>query len=113
MGVGQFSGPKGKYVYTSDTGDLYLITRDTDLAGTALTEVSLPLYTNQTDVGYAPPRFKPRGVYWKADASPFYRKFLICGAADAAAYDNSAPVAITIDGIAGKTTGKRGERVTY
>ena len=113
MGVGQYLGPKSKVVYTADSGEKYLLTRDDDLCGTALPKVDLPKYTDQEDVGFAPPRFKPRGCYWKADAAPFYRKFLICGTVTAEAYDATAPVAMTIDGIAGKTTGVRGERVTY
>jgi hypothetical protein len=113
MGVGQFLGPKVKVKYIADSGEAYLLTRDADLCGTAIEKVSLPVWNGTDEISFPPPRFKPRGCYWKSDAAPFYRKFLICGTQAAEAYDATAPIAITIDGIAGKTTGVRGERFTY
>lgn len=115
MPEGQFLGNRDSYVYTSETGALYVITTDEtlgDLAGVGLD----PYDPLNPGTAVAPPkRFQPRGVYWQGTAVGFTtkRKFLVCGAGDATLYASSVRQAVTIDGVAGITTGRRGERLSF
>lgn len=115
MAEGQFLGPRGSYVYTSDSGDSYVITTDATLG--ALTGCDLTAFNPASPGGAtaAPKRFKPRGVYWKGTATGYEkaRKFLICGTTDATLYDTTVGATLTIDGVAGVTTGRRGETLTF
>lgn len=110
MPEGQFSGARGKYAYESDGGETYNLTLDTSLVVAA---TGLAAAVAGTGTG-KPLNFKPRGVYWQATGAGFEgkRKFLVC-AADAAAYVANTRTAITIDGVAGVTTGRRGEQFSY
>jgi len=115
MGLGQFSGSKGKYVYENDGGGTYILTIDTDLvtAGQGLTAFD----PANPPAGAAPPpkRFKPRGVYWEGTAAGFEgkRKFLICGDVTATLYATTASSTLSVDGVAGRTTGRRGETLSF
>lgn len=115
MPEGQFLGSRGNYVYTSDTDEQYIITTDATLG--ALTGAGLTVFdpANPGESTPSPKRFQPRGVYWQATAAGFIgkRKFLICGTTDATLYDSSVRQTLTIDGVAGVTTGRRGERQTF
>lgn len=114
MAEGQFTGSKTKVVYTTDSGKSIILRVDDDLV---VTNSGLTVYDPAS-----PPanvtgkflRFKPRGVYWEATATGFEgrRKFLICGGNDATLYAADTPTTLTIDGVAGITTGKRGESYT-
>lgn len=115
----QYLGPKGKYVYiTDDDTTNLIITRDktlATLAGTGLTEfdpATPPANSSPKPAGY-----KLRGVYWQSDApvgeGGFARKFIVCGDRNGALYDSNVTQALEIDGIAGRTTGRRGEQVSF
>lgn len=115
MALGQFLGAKTKVVYTTDAGKSIVLNLDDDLV---TANSGLDVYNPSsppTNVVGKFPRFKPRGVYWQATAANFEgaRKFLIAGTNDAPLYTADAPTAITIDGVAGITTGKRGEQYSF
>lgn len=114
MPEGQFTGSRGKYVYTNDAGDKYILRLDSTLV---MSNSGLTVYDPATDSDATPKplRFTPRGVFWQATASGFEgrRKYLIAGAADAALYQTAAPATFNVDGVAGTTTGRKGEKLTY
>jgi len=114
MGLGQFTGPRSKYVYTNDFGvDIVLRLDETNVIATS----GLLTYDPETDVDVIPKPlgFKPRGVYWQATATGFEgkRKFLIAGLGTAGIYASDTPQIFSIDGVAGVTTGRRGEVQSY
>jgi len=116
MPVGQFLGGKTKVQYESDSGDVYIISRDDTLIG--ITGVGLVPSDPATDPPStpAPKRFRPRGVYWQSNATatpPNARKFLICGTPLAPLYAASTGTAVTVDLVEGRTTGRRGETLTF
>lgn len=115
MPEGQFTGERKTYLYTPDSGDnIYLITTDAtlgDLAAAGLTEATT---ANVGTAQPAPKRFKPRVVFWQGELNGNrVRKSIICGTVDATLYDSDSPQALTIDGVAGSTTGRRGERLSF
>lgn len=115
MAEGQFLGSKTKVVYTTDAGKSIVLNLDDDLvvanSGLATYDPGSP----PTNVVGKFPRFRPRGVYWQATAPGFEgaRKFLIAGTNSATLYTADAPTTITVDGVAGITTGKRGEQYSF
>lgn len=117
MPVGQFVGPKKKYVYVDDGGRNIIITRDAtlgDLAGTGLVEFDPA--TPPAGASPQPKGFELRGVYWQSNPDqtpPNARKFLVCGTTDASLYDNNASQAVTVDDVVGRTTGRKGEAVSF
>ena len=108
MAEGQYLGEKAKYVYTCDDGETqYVLTLDTTLAmgnsGLASAEAG-------GGGEAAPKRFVPRTVHWQGTLQGRkVRKKLIAGTINSELYNPNASQAITIDGVAGTTTGKRGE----
>lgn len=114
MGLGQFSGPRAKVTYTSDSGKVYVLTIDPDLN---IVGSGLVPYDPATDLtATTPPKgFKPRGVFWKGTAVGFTtaRKFLICGVPAEDLYSADAPQTFSVDGVAGVTTGKKGEKLSF
>lgn len=114
MPVGQFTGSRAKYVYTSDTGDAYILELDTTLAALSPGLTAFDP-ANPGDASPAPRRFSPRGVHWQGTAAGFEskRKFVVCGQLSDPIYDTTLRTALTIDGAAGITTGRRGEQLTF
>lgn len=114
MPVGQFTGTRGKYVYTTDTDDEYILELDTTLAALSTTLTAFDP-ASPGDATPAPKRFTPRGVHWQGTAAGFERKrkFIVCGQTDDTLYDSSTSQTLTIDGAAGKTTGRKGEKLTF
>lgn len=114
MAEGQFTGKRGGYLYTDEAGREYLLLLDNTLATLAGTGLVRATTANSTTSSPKPIRFKPRGVYWESTTSATPgRKFIICGTQLSALYASNAPVALTIDGIAGVTTGRKGESLSY
>lgn len=109
MAEGQELGPKATYIYVTDSGDSYVIMRDNDLSLSSIT--GLVLYTEGSpDLDNLPRGLKPRGVHWVAySGNRLIRKFLICGTTDATLFLLKGSAPVTIDGVRGFTTGKRGE----
>lgn len=111
MAEGQFLGARKAYVYTSDDGTTeYVLSLDETLA--TLTGVDLENYTGQDGVIPAPKRFKPRKVYWQSNDGK-YRKKITCGTTDSTLYKANKSTTLTIDGVAGATTGRVGEKLTF
>ena len=110
MAEGQFSGVRKVYEYEADTGDKYLITLDAtlgDLAGVGLTAA-----TTATTATALPKRLTPRVVFWQGElGGRTVRKSLVCDAASDLYTGLSQ--AVTIDGVVGTTTGRRGEKLTF
>lgn len=111
MPEGQFSGTRTAYEYTSDSGDKYLLTLDTTLG--SITGTGLTAATTATIANPAPKRFKPRVVFWEGTLSGRkVRKKIVCETSGGL-YAASTSQPLSIDGVAGATTGKRGEKITF
>lgn len=105
--AGNTLGQRRYYEYTSDTGAKYTYLTDKDL-GDAVSA------TESTANPPMPRRFKPRGVYAQAEINDnLVRKFVICPSKTTAAYNKSVSSDITIDGETFKTTGRRGETMSF
>lgn len=114
MPEGQYSGVRRTYIYTSDTDEEYLLTLDQTLGDLAGTGLVVATAANSGNASPAPKRFKPRCVYWQGTLSNrLVRKRLICGTTDATLYDSDSSQNVTIDGVTGSTTGRRGEQLTF
>lgn len=113
MPEGQFLGKKGSYIYTADSGALYVLQRDQTLA--TVTGADLPPATVNSDNLTATPRgLKYRGVFWQAELNGrIVRKFIICGSVLSPLYEKDVSSPLTIDGVEGSTTGKKGEAVSF
>lgn len=97
-------GDRRYFEYISDTDQAFKYLTDEDL-GTA---VGGTLNDTNPDL---PRRFRPRGVYVQdADGN---RKFLVCGKRTLAAYASNASSTVTIDETEFKTTGRKGEQVSF
>lgn len=114
MTQGQFTGPRGSFLYTSDAGKQYVLTLDNTL-GTVVGNGLTPATTSNANAAQSKPqRFKPRGVHWQStDALQPGRKFLVCGSALSALYAEDVSVEVTIDNVVGVTTGRRGEQFSF
>ena len=111
MPEGQFTGKRGIYAYTSESGTVYLLQLDEtlgDIPGCGLTKAN-----NSTAGSPAPRRFKARGVYWQGKlGQDIKRKFLVCGS-NSVLYQADRSQKLTIDGVEGGTTGRIGEKLSY
>lgn len=114
MPEGQFSGSRSRYVYTNDSGDDYILRLDDTLAALSTTLTAFDPANPGTAVK-KPDGFKPRGVYWIATATGFEgrKKFIVCGDGSDALYDTTTGATLTVDGVAGRTTGRKGESLTF
>ena len=108
---GQRLGKKDRYTYTADDGQKFALKLDITLA-TAGAQ-GLASTTTADGTTNKPTNFTPRGVHWQAivDGAPV-RKFLVCNA-DSALYTATTQTEVTVDGLVGRTTGRRGEKLTY
>lgn len=114
MGEGQFTGARENYLYENDGGSNYVITTDATLGGLAGTGLEVATSANATDANPAPKRFKPRVVFWQAELDGrVVRKEIICGDVTADLYASDTSQALEIDGVAGFTTGRRGEKLSF
>lgn len=115
MAEGQYTGKRGYYLYTSDVGEVFVILTDVTLATAADTGLVAATRGNIGNATRPPQRFKPRGVHWQGELNGrIVRKFLICNAGtEDRLYSSGFSVGVTIDGVSGVTTGRRGEVVTY
>lgn len=114
MAEGQFTGKRAYYIYTAEGGRQFLIQTDKTLGDIANNGLVAANKTNAANIGFPPKRFQPRGVHWQGELndSPV-RKFIICGTSAASLYASVASVALTIDGVSGGTTGRRGEKFSF
>lgn len=112
MPEGQFSGARKTYEYTNDLGAKYLLVMDETLAtigNNGLEEAKVG-----TTAQPAPKRFSPRVVFWQGTLNNKpVTKELVCGTTDAALYASNVSQALTIDGVSGVTTGRKGEKLSF
>jgi hypothetical protein len=115
MAEGQFTGKRSAYLYTSDAGQQYLIRTDDTLATLGGTGLIAATTANATGAQNPPKRFKPRGVHWQGVLNGrIVRKFIITNGGDSATlYVSGVVTSLTIDGVVGNTTGRRGEVHSY
>lgn len=108
---GQRLGERDKFTYTMDDGTAIKLVLDQTLG--SLTECGLSATTTADAAINKPLKFKPRVVFWQAivDGKPV-RKELVCSATSTA-YTSKTEVNITIDGLVGQTTGRRGETLSF
>lgn len=105
----QTLGARKAYEYENDQGGKWLVTLDETLGN--LSACGLSAATHDTTAVPKPVRAKPRHVWWESDDG-IYRKKLTCNP-EASAYKSNISTAITIAGIAGKTTGRVGEKLSF
>lgn len=115
MAEGQYQGKRGYYLYTSDVGEVYVIQTDQTLATVAGTGLIPATRQSVGNANRPPVRFKPRGVHWQGElGGRIVRKFIVCNSGtDNVLFSSGFSVGVTIDGVAGVTTGRRGESATY
>ena len=112
MAEGQFLGAKARYIYSADDGREFVRLADTTLAAIAGTDNVAAPAGGAAD-GQLPRRFFPRGVWWEGTlGGKVVRKFLVCGTAESPLYASVTRTALSVDGVAGFVTGRRGERAT-
>lgn len=103
--AGNTLGERSYFAYTSDTGQAFKYLTDDDL-GEAVG--ATPNDTNPD----LPRRFKPRGVYVQHPDTG-QRKFLICPTLANTVYAANASQTVSIDDEDFKTTGRKGEQVSF
>lgn len=114
MPEGQFLGARSNHIYTSDGGQEYVLTTDATLGAIANNGLPLATTANGANAPRRPVGLRPRYVLWQGTLNGrTVRKKIICGTTDAALFAAVSSQALTIDGTAGFTTGKVGERVTF
>jgi hypothetical protein len=100
-------GPRSWYAYEGDDGVDYRVFTDDDLA-TAMN------MTRNDSNRQLPRRYEARGVWAEATVSGRkVRKFLIAPTNDNTAYASESTSTVTVAGTAFRTTGRRGEQVSY
>ena len=111
MPEGQFTGTRSNYEYTGDDGTLYKLKLDDTLA--SITELGLTAAGPTSTAIPKPTGFKPRVVFWQGTlGGVLKRKELIC-ASTSTLYATASSTALTVDGVAGTITGRRGEKLTF
>lgn len=108
---GTFKKPPVPYKYTMDDGTDIIICLDETVASAAGN--GLVKQTTASTLGGAPLRFQPRVVFWKGilDGKP-RRKEIVCQA-DSTLFKKKGSSTLTIDGVSGVTTGRRGEKQSF
>jgi len=110
MPEGQFTGKRATYDYVADDGTEYRLTLDETLGNIA--SAGLGKTTTASTSTEVPKRLKPRVVYWQGTlGTRIVRKAIVCNT-DGGLYSSSSQN-LTIDGVAGTTTGRRGEKFTF
>jgi len=115
-------GPRTKKKYIMDDGTTIKLKLDATYAN--LAACGLEDITTADNAINKPSNFKPRVVFWipnadiaATDTTPGrtreqLRRELVC-ASSSDAYTSVDNFTIEIDGIAGQTTGRRGEKVSF
>lgn len=114
-------GPKKKYKYTMDDGTVIKLRLDATYGD--LAEAGLDELTTADNAGNKPLNFTPRVVYWQSDAeqddgsggtttAAVRRRQIVC-ASDSTLYTSVDQQNLTIDGVSGFTTGRKGEQISF
>lgn len=111
MPEGQFSGSRAAYTYTKDDGDNIVICLDETLGG--VTGNGLTKITTASELPGKPLQFTPRVVFWQGTlGGKVKRKQIVCNAGSTL-YVKKGSSTLTVDGVAGVTTGRRGEKQSF
>lgn len=111
MPEGQFTGTRVVYNYQMDNGDEIQLLLDETLA-TAGAQDLQPAVTGDGSTP-KPLRFEPRGVFWQGELDgKIKRKFLVCNPTSTL-YQSNTSQTVTVDGVAGQTTGRKGEKLSF
>ena len=111
MPEGQYSGSRSKYEYVSDGGTTYKLTLDDTLA--TLTGTNLVAAAADSTAIPKPTNFKPRVVFWQGVLNGVQkRKEIVCNPTSTL-YAVETGQALSVDGVAGTITGRRGEKLTF
>lgn len=111
MPEGQFTGDRATYNYTMDNGTEIQLVLDSTLA--SVTNTGLTLASSGDGSISKPTRFEPRGVFWQGElGGKVKRKFIVCDN-DSTLFASNTAQEITIDGVAGQTTGRKGEKISF
>lgn len=102
--IGNKLGERAWYQYTDDTGENYSVQLDS-------TNAEVMGFELNDENPNLPRRFTMRGVY--AENSDGARKFLPAPTADSDVYSSNISVTLAIDTEEFKTTGRKGEKVSY
>jgi hypothetical protein len=114
-------GPKKKYKYTTDAGVVIKLRLDATYGD--LPEAGLEELTTADEAQFKPDYFSPRVVFWQSDAeqddgqggtttAAVRRRQIVC-AADSTLYTSVDQQNLTIDGVSGYTTGRKGETQSF
>lgn len=105
-------GARKKYKYTMDDGTIIKLRLDETLGD--LASCGLTALATGDNAGNKPVNFKPRVVFWQYVAADgkISRKELVC-APTAPAFVSVDNFTLTIDGLQGQTTGRRGEQISF
>lgn len=111
MPEGQFLGKRVTYNYQMEDGTEVQLVLDETLGSLAGADL-VPAVTGDGSVP-KPLRFEPRGVYWQGELDgKIKRKFIPCNPTGSLYLANTSQE-LTIDGVAGKTTGRKGETLSF
>lgn len=108
MPAGNTLGQRGRYAYTSDTGEIYNITTDVDLA----TAAGLPAATAGTGSA-KPARLGLRKVFLQGTVGGVTVRKSLTVNPDSTLYNTDAPSTVTIDTVVFTTTGRKGESLSF
>lgn len=114
MAAGQFLGQRGSFIYTSDTGEQYIIEMDATIG--AITELGL-VAANQTNAGTLtspPKRLTLRYVNWTGICDGRAVAKRLVANASGVAYSSGSSTPLDIGGSSdGRVTGRVGEKFTF
>ena len=111
MPEGQFSGSRAAYTYTTDAGNDIVICLDETLG--SVTGNGLTKLTTASNLPGKPMKFSPRVVFWQGELNgKIKRKQIVCNVGSSL-YSNAGSANLTVDGVAGVTTGRRGEKQSF
>lgn len=111
MPEGQYLGDRVTYNYQMDDGTEVQLVLDQTIA-TAGKQDLQPATTGDGSTA-KPLRFEPRGVYWQGELNgKIKRKFLPCNPTSTLYLSNTS-TELTVDGVPGQTTGRRGEKLSF
>lgn len=108
---GTFRKPPAPYLYTMDDGTSIILCLDETVASAAGN--GMVKQTTASTLGGAPLRFQPRVVFWQGVLDGKKRRKEVVCQADSVLYKKSGSSSLTIDGVTGVTTGRRGEKQSF
>lgn len=113
MPEGQFLGERGYFLYNSDAEVDYVIQTDATLGNLPQAGLVEADEDNAENVAFKPARLQPRGVHWQGVLNGrTVRKFIVCSL-ESEIYKASGSNPLTVDGVQGVTTGRRGEVFSF